>query len=71
MAQTKKEIRAAYNAKTYRQFNLRVRKDSELCACMEQTMQSEGESLNHIVVKLLSKHYGISMPEPADSKNKK
>jgi len=68
MAQTKKAIREAYNAKTYRKFGLRVRRDSDLCKCLEQTMRTKDASLNQIITSLLAVHYGVPMPEPPNSK---
>jgi len=67
MAQTKKEIREAYNARTYREFRLRVRRNSELCARIEATAQTKGVSLNHTITELLSAHYGVPMPDPQQS----
>ena len=64
MAQTRKAIREAYNAKAYRDFKWRVRRNSDLCAEIEKTLATKGASLNHIMTKLLAEHYGVSMPEP-------
>ena len=64
MAQTNKAIREAYNAKTYRQFGFRVRRNSELCTAMEATANAkDGRSLNFIITKLLAEHYGVPVPE--------
>jgi len=64
MAQTNRVIREAYNTKTYREYKLRVRRNSELCQAIEKTMDTKGASLNFIITKLLAAHYGVPMPEP-------
>lgn len=64
MAQTKKAIREAYDAKTYKKFTFRVRRGSELCAAMEATAAAKnGASLNFLTQKLLAEYYGVPMPE--------
>ena len=64
MAQTAKAIRRAYDAKTYRRFNWRVRKNSELCEKIEQAIAAKGISLNHIITKQLADFFKVPMPEP-------
>jgi len=63
MAQTQKSIRQAYNNKTYREFKIRVRRNSDLCVAMESTLSKKGASLNFIVTKLLADFYDVSFPE--------
>jgi hypothetical protein len=62
MAQTSKAKREAYNAKTYRQFGWRVRRNSELCEAIEQTLATKDVSLNHIITQQLAKFYGVPIP---------
>jgi hypothetical protein len=64
MAQTKKARREAYNAKAYKQYQLRVRRGSELYTAMEKTIDTKGASLNYLITKLLAEHYDVPMPEP-------
>jgi len=64
MAQTSKAIREAYNARTYRQFKLRVRKNTDLCEAIEASLATKNASLNYLVTKLLAEYYGVAMPEP-------
>jgi len=64
MAQTAKAIREAYNAKTYRNFTYRVRRNSELCEKIEQTIGTKGASMNHIITKALADFYDVPIPEP-------
>jgi allophanate hydrolase subunit 1 len=64
VAQTKKANREAYDKKTYREIKVRVRRNSDLCASIENTLQTKGASLNHIITKLLATHYGVPMPDP-------
>jgi predicted DNA-binding protein with PD1-like motif len=55
MAQTAKHIREAYNAKTYRPFTFRIRRDSDLFPKLEAA--AEKKELNALVTKLLTAHY--------------
>ena len=64
MAQTAKAIREAYNAKAYRKFNWRVRRNSELCEAIEQAIAAKGVSLNHIITKQLAQYFDVPMPAP-------
>ena len=63
MAQTSKAKREAYNAKTYKKYAFRVRRKSELYEKLEQAASNKQSSVNWIVCKLLSDHYGVPMPE--------
>jgi hypothetical protein len=54
MAQTKKEIRAAYDAQTYKQYKFIVRKDSELYNKLEKF---NDEPLGQLTKRLLEKHF--------------
>lgn len=51
MAQTSKEIRAAYDAKTYKQYIVRVRKDSKLYSLLESY---DKEAFGSLVRRLLA-----------------
>ena len=68
MAQTSKAIREAYNAKTYRTFSFRVRKNSDLCEKLENVIATKHESLNHIINQKLAEHYDVPMPEARQEK---
>jgi len=52
MAQTSKAIRATYDKTTYKDYKLRVRKDSNLYPLLE-TCKSEAVSINGLVIGLL------------------
>jgi len=56
MAQTRKEIREAYNKKTYKQYNFRVRRDSDLYKFLEE-WKNAGNSVNELTVQRLNEHY--------------
>lgn len=56
MAQTSKEIREAYNKKTYRQYNFRVRRDSELYQWIEGYRES-GNAINMLVIQQLEEYF--------------
>lgn len=56
MAQTSKAIRKAYDQKTYKQFNIRIRRDSDLLRWLED-YKNGGNEVNALVVELLSKHF--------------
>jgi len=56
MAQTRKEIRDAYNRKAYKQYNFRVRRDSDLFKFLEGWKEA-GNSVNELVVTKLTDHY--------------
>ena len=49
-----------YNSKTYRKYEFRVRMDSELYNCIENTLKEPGASLSYIVKKLLTDYYNLS-----------
>lgn len=56
MAQTSKEIRKAYDRKTYKQFNLRIRRDSDLLRWLED-YKNGGNEVNALMIELLNKHF--------------
>lgn len=56
MAQTRKEIREAYNKKAYRQYNFRIRRDSELQRWIEE-YKDAGNAINELVVQKLTEHF--------------
>jgi predicted HicB family RNase H-like nuclease len=61
--QTKKEIRNKYDKKTYKQYTLTVRRNSELYEKLEETVKLKGASLNNIIKKLLAEYYEVSIPD--------
>jgi hypothetical protein len=56
MAQTRKDIREAYNKKAYKQYNFRVRKDSDLCRWLEE-YKDGGNAINELIVQRLEAHF--------------
>ena len=56
MAQTSKAKREAYNKKAYKQYNFRVRRDSELHRIME-AYKAEGNAINELITQQLEKHF--------------
>jgi len=63
VAQTAPHIRHAYNAKTYQQYNIRVRKNSNLNRRISE-YKKNGASLNHLVTTLLCNHFEEPFPHP-------
>ena len=64
MAQTRKSIRAAYDANTYKEHKFRVRKNSDLNIRIEKFKKMKGTSLNYLITKLLCDHFDESYPRP-------
>jgi len=64
MAQTSNAIRNAYTKRTYQDYKLRVRRNSDLNTAIQETLNAKGASLNYLVTKLLAAHYGVPMPDP-------
>jgi len=56
MAQTKKALREAYNKKAYKQYNIRVRRDSDLYKFLEEWKEA-GNNINELAVSRLNEHY--------------
>jgi hypothetical protein len=56
VAQTRKDIREAYNKKAYKQYNFRVRRDSELFRWLEQ-YKDDGNAVNELVIQRLEIHF--------------
>jgi len=63
MAQTAQHIRNAYNKKTYQDYRLRIRKDSDINARMTE-YKNQGNSMNYLLTKLLCEHFGEPFPHP-------
>ena len=61
---TSTESKGKYNKKAYAQYILRIRKNSELNACIDNFKSMPGTSLNALIIKLLCKHFDVSIPHP-------
>lgn len=56
MAQTSKAIRVAYDKKTYKQFIVRVRRDTDLHRWLDD-YKDAGNSVNELIVQNLTEHF--------------
>jgi predicted HicB family RNase H-like nuclease len=64
MAQTKKANRKEYDTRTYKQYNFKVRRKSELYEKIEAAKDVKGVSLNYIITQQMAKYFDCPMPEP-------
>jgi len=64
---TSTAAKSKYNKTAYKQYILRVRKNSELCEAVEGFKSQKGTSLNHLIIKLLCEHFNTPMPDPMDN----
>jgi len=69
VGKTSTAAKSRYNQKAYKQFILRIRKDSELCAAVENFQNGKGSSLNYLITGLLAKHFNTPIPVPTDSES--
>jgi predicted HicB family RNase H-like nuclease len=56
MAQTSKAIRGAYDKKAYKQYLIRVRRDTDLNRWLEE-YKDAGNSVNELIVQKLTEHF--------------
>ena len=61
---TSTESKRRYNMAAYATHLYVYRKNSMLSECIQEFKAHKGTSLNYLITKLLSKHFGVSIPIP-------
>ena len=56
---TSSTVKDRYNAKTYQDYKVRIRKDSKLYNQVEAFKAEKPQGLNKLVTELLEEHFGI------------
>lgn len=65
MSQTHKDRREAYDKRTYKEYKLRVRRDSALFGEIEAFREYDFGSLNRLVTELLTQHFAERRAHPS------
>ena len=60
MGKTSSKVKDRYNKANYKQYVLRIRRDTELFEAVEAFISKKGTSLNFIVESLLKEHFKIN-----------
>ena len=61
---TSTESKRRYNKKAYATHLYVFRKNSELAECIFEFKSHQSTSLNYLITKLLSDHFGVPIPIP-------
>jgi len=61
---TSTESKRRYNKTAYATHLYVFRKNSDLAECIREFKSHKGTSLNYLITKLLSEHFGVSIPIP-------